>query len=61
MSDAEQKLPDDHPMVIAWEAYKKTEEYRNSFRWAAEEQHRSGSMWAAFIEGWQAGRRETLS
>jgi hypothetical protein len=54
MSDAQAPVPSDHPMMQAWERYKVSPEYANSFRWAAQEQHRDGSMWAAFVEGWHA-------
>lgn len=37
-----------------WENYTSTEEYQNSFRWAAHEEHRQGSMWAAFMAGFLA-------
>ncbi len=37
-----------------WEKYNKSEEYANSFRWAAHEEHRQGSMWAAFMAGFLA-------
>lgn len=47
-------VPEGHPMMQAWERYKASPEYANSFRWAAQEQHRDGSMWAAFVSGWQA-------
>jgi hypothetical protein len=29
-----QKCPDDHPLMIAWTAYQKTEDYQNSYNWA---------------------------
>lgn len=37
-----------------WENYKQSEEYANSFKWAAYEEHRQGSMWAAFMAGFLA-------
>jgi hypothetical protein len=49
----------DAPLMLAWEKYNLSEEYRNSFEWAAHEQHRTGSMWAAFVAGWEAARTPT--
>jgi hypothetical protein len=47
----------DDPLMIAWEDYKSSDEYANSFNWAAREQQREGSMWAAFVAGWNARTR----
>lgn len=30
----QQALPKDHPLMLAWEAYKQTEEYKNAKHWA---------------------------
>lgn len=49
-----QQLPPDAPLMLAWKAYQVTEDYANSFQWAAQEKHRAGSMWAAFMAGWLA-------
>lgn len=54
MMSAQSPVPEGHPMMQAWERYKASSEYANSFRWAAQEQNRAGSMWAAFVAGWQA-------
>lgn len=51
-------LPKDHPIMLAWESYRSTSEYANSFRWAEKAEHRDGSMWAAFLAGWQAAQGE---
>lgn len=59
--------PDD-PLMIAWTAYKSTEDFSNSLKWAmayeysagrpiAESQrvaHAEGSLWAAFMQGFKA-------
>lgn len=50
-------VPDDHPLMIAWKAYQETDDYANSLHWCGE--HSRGSMWAAFSEGWLAGRGQT--
>lgn len=48
------QVPKDDPLMIAWESYKTTEEFSNSRKWAQYEQHVDGSMWAAFVAGYQA-------
>jgi hypothetical protein len=55
MSVSQACAPDD-PRLIAWGKYKASPEYANSFQWAAEETHRAGSMWAAFIAGFAAAQ-----
>lgn len=47
-------LPKDHPALVAWETYKSTEDFENTKRWALEEKHTDGSLWAAFYQGWSA-------
>ena len=47
-------VPKDHPLMIAWEAYKATDDYTNTKKWAGYEQHVEGSLWAAFVQGWAA-------
>jgi hypothetical protein len=34
MSDAASPVPADHPLMLAWNAYKETEEFKNSKKWA---------------------------
>jgi hypothetical protein len=51
---AEQQVPADAPVMKAWEAYKMTEDYANSRKWAQHEAHVDGSMWAAFYQGFFA-------
>lgn len=43
-----------HPVRKAWATYQQTESYKNSLKWASYEEHRDGSMWAVFLQGWQA-------
>jgi hypothetical protein len=50
----ETPVPPDVPLMKAWERYKASESYANSFRWAADEKHRTGSLWAAFSAGFAA-------
>lgn len=47
-------LPKDHPLMVAWEAFKATEEFENAQRWAAYRQHVDGALWAAFSAGYKA-------
>ena len=64
------KVPDDHPLMIAWEKYRATEEAANSDKWArtldvsepmqgqiiVEHRHLSGALWATFAAGFNAGK-----
>lgn len=56
MSDVMMQLPDSDPRMKAWRLYKSSPDYKNSHRWAAHEEHRDGSMWAAFEAGWRASQ-----
>lgn len=58
----EAPLPEDHPMRIAFQHFKdKIEEGVNVFdnckKWAHFPEHVDGSLWRAFMEGYEAGRR----
>lgn len=44
----------DHPMLIAWEQYKQTSDYANTKKWAAHDEHVDGSLWASFVQGYNA-------
>lgn len=46
-------VPEDHPMKIAWEQYKLTDEYANTKNWATYPRYVDGSLWAAFVRGWE--------
>jgi hypothetical protein len=48
------KIPDDHPMMVAWNAYMESEEFANSKRWAINPDHTEGSLWASFMAGFNA-------
>lgn len=48
-------VPKDHPLMVAWEAYKLTEDYANTKKWAVFYEHVEGSLWAAFERGWKNG------
>lgn len=62
-------VPKDHPLMIAWEAYRDSLEYVNTLGWAITPKahladvvgtvmldfpHVEGSLWAAFEHGWRA-------
>lgn len=49
-----QQVPSDHPLMIAWEAWKKTVAFENARRWAGGGQYVEGSLWAAFDHGFLA-------
>ena len=53
-SHAMHQLPNDHPIIIAWEVYKKSTEYANTRKWALKEKHVDGSLWSAFSTGYLA-------
>lgn len=58
----QEPVSEDDPRMIAWESYKKTADFTNSRRWAitskqtVEYPNLDGSLWAVFIEGFQAGQ-----
>lgn len=44
----------DSDLMRAWESYRVSSEFRNSFKHAADLEYRTGSMWAAFVKGYEA-------
>lgn len=42
------------PLWLAWQAYKQSEDYANTVRWAAHPEHVEGALWAAFERGFSA-------
>jgi hypothetical protein len=52
MEQAMAKVPDDSPLMIAWNAWRETEQYANVLAWAGKLQE--GNLWAAFMAGYQA-------
>lgn len=56
-----QQCPPDSPLMKAWEEYRRGEDFRNSFKWAADVEHRTGSMWAAFMAGFNAATERAAS
>lgn len=51
---AQEMVDQNHPMVKAWRDYKTTSAFRNSRHRVAYAEHVDGSLWAAFVEGWNA-------
>ena len=49
-------IPQDHPLMRAWNAHKVTPEYANSKSWAQHAEHVEGSLWALFMAGWTAAQ-----
>lgn len=46
-------VPKNDPMMIAWEAFKQSDEYANAKRWAAHAEHLDGSLWAMYCQGFK--------
>ena len=43
-------------VMIAWNKYKETDGFKNTKKWAANEKHVDGSLWAAFLTGFNGGK-----
>jgi hypothetical protein len=54
-------VPKDHPLMKAWEEYRSSPAYTNTFKWAADLEHRQGSLWAAFVAGFDAATERAAS
>ena len=58
---AQSPLSNDDPRMQAWSAYKDTDEFANTERWAKDTQvihpHLDDSLWAVFIAGYEAGQK----
>lgn len=50
----ERQIMDDEPLMIAWKAYKNTEDFRNTAKWATQAEHLMGSLWAVFVAGYES-------
>lgn len=61
MSGAMTLVPSDHPLMVAWAAYKATPEYENALRWAKVEEYAEGSVWSGFMAGWSAQEKEAIA
>jgi hypothetical protein len=65
MSNTAMALPKDHPLLIAWDEFCATDEFKNALAWAIStkyndgrfisesqrEEHGRGAMWLSFIKG----------
>ena len=54
----ETPFPKDSPIMVAWYTYKGTDDYANSLKWASRLEFREGSLWAAFVAGYQSAEAE---
>lgn len=71
---AQEALPDDHPLMKAWNKFTATDEFKNALHWSvatrygdgrpisdvSREQHAKGGMWLAFTAGlcWDEARTD---
>ncbi len=53
----ETALPENHPIMLAWNEYKLTDGFENTKKWAMYEDHVEGSLWTAFVAGYNAKRK----
>lgn len=54
-------LPQNDPMLIAFQILKKTQEYQNAVKWtikAENESHADGELWFAFAAGYEIATRK---
>lgn len=72
---AMQALPEDHPLMLAWEAFRATPEATNAAQWAHFVQisapmqgtsilthpHLVGSLWCFFVAGYAAAGGKTTA
>jgi hypothetical protein len=54
MAEVMRACAPDEPVMVAWNAYKETESFANTRKWAVDERHVEGSLWAAFERGFAA-------
>lgn len=52
-----QVVPGDDPLRVAWDKYKASDRYKTTKKWAAQEEHLEGSLWAVFSAGFSAAER----
>ena len=51
-------VPEDHPLMVAWNAYKATDDFAGNMRWAARDsEYLDGCLWGAFMAGFSAATR----
>jgi hypothetical protein len=61
MSEVQRAVPIDHAIMRAWNEYRDSAEFRNSFKHAAGPEYRTGSLWAAFLVGWNTAVERAAS
>lgn len=54
MGDIMRQVPKYSPLMRAWDIWKKTDAAQNARKWAASPHHVYGSLWAAFMAGFNA-------
>jgi hypothetical protein len=61
MSELMAEMPLTHPLRAAWEAYKLTDEYKNTRKWAAHPDHLEGSLWGVWLAAFNAATERAAS
>lgn len=46
------KLPDDHPLMRAWNDYKALQEFEQVMQWLDEPAHKTNAVWTIFARGY---------
>lgn len=54
LTDAMKPVPQNDPVLRAWDIYKQSADYANTRKWAKHDEHVDGSLWAAFYAGYFA-------
>lgn len=55
------QIAEDHPLKKAWDAYRQTDDFANSRKWANQPEHVDGSLWAMFMTGWMMATERAAS
>jgi hypothetical protein len=53
-----QAIPADHPIMLAWNEWQETQDFANTLNWAKHDVHLKGSLWNAFLQGYEACYKE---
>lgn len=54
---ASSPVPKDHPLMVAWEAYKQTDDFKTTKVWAQHPAHVDGSLWAVIAHTTRKAKR----
>jgi hypothetical protein len=46
-------IADNHPVMVAWNAFQETDDFKNSQKWASHPNNLQGSLWHMFFQGYQ--------